>query len=42
MTDYRSIALGIYAVYPSRKFVSPKLRLLIDFLVEAFADPSWD
>jgi DNA-binding transcriptional LysR family regulator len=41
MTDYRSIALGIYAVYPSRKFVSPKLRLLIDFLVEAFADPSW-
>lgn len=42
MPDYHSIELGIYAVYPSRKFVSPKLRLLIDFLVEAFADPSWD
>lgn len=41
MPDYRSIELGIYAVYPSRKFVSPKLRLLIDFLVEAFADPGW-
>jgi DNA-binding transcriptional LysR family regulator len=42
MPNYRSIALGIYAVYPSRKFVSPKLRLLIDYLVEAFSEPSWD
>jgi DNA-binding transcriptional LysR family regulator len=42
MPGYRSIELGIYAVYPSRKFVSPKVRLLIDFLVEAFADPAWD
>jgi hypothetical protein len=24
---YRSFELGIYAVYPSRKFVSPKVRL---------------
>ena len=39
---FRSIELGIYAVYPSRKFVSPKVRLLIDFLVEAFAIPRWD
>ena len=39
---FRSIELGIYAVYPSRKFVSPKVRLLIDFLVEAFAIPMWD
>lgn len=39
---YRSIELGVYAVYASRKFVSPKVRLLIDFLVEAFAHPSWD
>ncbi|MFC5463056.1 LysR family transcriptional regulator [Massilia niabensis] len=42
MPGYRSITLGIYAVYPSRKFVSPKLRLLIDYLVEAFSDPSWE
>jgi DNA-binding transcriptional LysR family regulator len=41
MPGYRSIELGIYAVYPSRKFVSPKVRLLIDFLVEAFARPVW-
>jgi len=42
LPGYRSGELGIHAVYPSRKFVSPKLRLLIDFLVEAFAEPDWD
>lgn len=42
MPGYRSLELGVYAVYPSRKFVSPKVRLLIDFLVEAFADPVWE
>jgi DNA-binding transcriptional LysR family regulator len=41
MPGYHSLELGIYAVYPSRKFVSPKVRLLIDFLVEAFAQPVW-
>jgi DNA-binding transcriptional LysR family regulator len=41
LPDYRSIELGIYVVYPSRKFLSPKVRLLIDFLVEAFAHPTW-
>ncbi|MGJ7916146.1 LysR family transcriptional regulator [Massilia sp. LXY-6] len=42
MPGYRSVELGINAVYPSRKFVSPKVRLLIDFLVEAFARPAWE
>jgi DNA-binding transcriptional LysR family regulator len=42
MPAYRSVELGIHAVYPSRKFVSPKVRLLIDFLVEAFAAPAWE
>jgi DNA-binding transcriptional LysR family regulator len=41
LPGYRSIELGVYAVYASRKFVSPKVRLLIDFLVESFADPPW-
>src|ERR1017187_8186597 len=36
LSQYRSIELGIYAVYPTRKHVTPKVRLLIDFLVEAF------
>lgn len=42
MPAYRSLVLGIHAVYPSRKFVSPKVRLAIDFLVEAFAQPVWE
>jgi DNA-binding transcriptional LysR family regulator len=32
MPDYRSLELGIYAVYPTRKHVSAKVRALIDFL----------
>jgi DNA-binding transcriptional LysR family regulator len=39
--DYRSIDIGIYAVYGSRKHVAPKVRLLIDFLVERFSTPHW-
>ncbi len=34
MPEYRSPELGIYAVYPTRKHVAPKVRALIDFLVE--------
>jgi DNA-binding transcriptional LysR family regulator len=43
MPQFRSIELGIYAVYPTRKHVSPKVRALIDFLAQAFSDrgPSW-
>ena len=41
MPGWRSIALGIHAVYPSRKFLAPKVRALVDFLVEAFAEQAW-
>lgn len=34
MPEYRSPELGIYAVYPTRKHVAPKVRALIDFLAE--------
>jgi len=37
MPGYRSIELGIYAVYPTRKHVLPKVRALIDFLAERFS-----
>lgn len=37
MPEYRSIELGIYAVYPTRKHVSAKVRALIDFLALHFA-----
>ena len=41
MPQYRGLELGIHAIYPTRKHVSPKVRLLIDFLVEAFRVPRW-
>jgi DNA-binding transcriptional LysR family regulator len=41
LPHYRSITMGIHAVYPSRKHVSPKVRLLVDFLVESFRIRRW-
>ena len=41
LPQYRGIELGIYAVYPTRKHVSPKVRLMIDHLVDAFRTPGW-
>jgi len=41
MPGWRSIELSVYAVYPSRKFVSPKVRLMIEFLVDAFRMRAW-
>ncbi len=34
LPEYRSIELGIYAVYPTRKHVAPKVRALVNFLEE--------
>ncbi len=39
MPAYRSVTLGIYALYPTRKFVPPKVRALVEFLAEHFARP---
>lgn len=33
--------LGVHAVYPSRKHLSVKVRVLIDFLTEHFSAPRW-
>ena len=43
MPEYRSIEFGIYAVYPTRKHVSAKVRAMIEFLATHFAEsaPSW-
>ncbi|MDE2296950.1 MAG: LysR family transcriptional regulator, partial [Burkholderiales bacterium] len=42
MPGYRSMELGVYAVYASRKHLSPKVRVLIDFLAEALRVPAWE
>jgi DNA-binding transcriptional LysR family regulator len=41
LPEYRSIELGVYAVYPTRKHLVPKVRVLIDFLVNAFMARAW-
>jgi DNA-binding transcriptional LysR family regulator len=42
LPTWRTMTLGIHAVYPSRKHLPIKTRRLVDFLVEAFAVPEWD
>lgn len=39
---FRSVELGIYAVYPTRKHLPAKVRALIAFLAQRFAKPSWE
>lgn len=41
LPQFRSIELGIYAVYPSRKQLAPKVRRLVDFLASAFEQAAW-
>jgi DNA-binding transcriptional LysR family regulator len=41
LTGWRSLELGIHAVYASRKHLPMKTRRLVDFLVEAFDKPAW-
>lgn len=41
MPECRAIEIDIYAVYPLRKLLPTKVRRIVDFLVEAFREPSW-
>ena len=38
LQDFEPAPIPIYAVYPSRKHLSAKVRLFVDFLLEHFAD----
>jgi DNA-binding transcriptional LysR family regulator len=42
LPGYQSIELGIYAVYPTRKYLAPKVRAFVDFLVEEFEGIDWE
>jgi DNA-binding transcriptional LysR family regulator len=42
LPGYRGPELGIYAVYPTRKFLPLKTRKLVDFLAQACRRPAWD
>lgn len=39
MPHWRAGELGVHAVYPSRRHMPPKVRLMIDFLAEALRAP---
>jgi DNA-binding transcriptional LysR family regulator len=41
MPEFRSLELGIYAIYPTRKHVAPKVRALVEFLTERLAGVRW-
>jgi len=41
LPQYRSLELGVYAVYASRRHVTPKVRVVVDFLVDAFRICPW-
>jgi len=43
LTDYCATEISAYAVFPSRKFLSAKVRTFVDFLAEKFGpEPYWD
>jgi DNA-binding transcriptional LysR family regulator len=43
LTHYRAKELGIYAVYPQRTHVPPKVRAFVDFLAQRFGrKPDWE
>jgi DNA-binding transcriptional LysR family regulator len=41
LPNYRSMELGIYAVYPTRKFLLPKVRALVEYLSGKLGRADW-
>ena len=39
--EFRAVELGVFAVYPTRRYLLPRVRAMVDFLVERFRSPSW-
>ncbi|MGH8610756.1 MAG: LysR substrate-binding domain-containing protein [Gammaproteobacteria bacterium] len=43
LTDYQTLKTSVYAIYPERRYISPKVRACIDFFAQRFGpDPYWD
>lgn len=40
LEDWRTVETTLYAIYPSRQHLAPKIRVFLDFLVEEFARPA--
>jgi DNA-binding transcriptional LysR family regulator len=41
MPEFRATELGVYAVYPTRRYLLPRVRAMVDFLAESFRVPPW-
>lgn len=41
LPDWQLPMMSIYALYPSRKHLSPAVRTLLDFLAQRFASEPW-
>ncbi len=41
MPEFRAVELGVYAVYPTRRYLLPRVRAMVDFLADRFRDPPW-
>ena len=41
LTDTTTAEVGVFAVYPARRQMSARVRALVEFLAEAFADADW-
>lgn len=37
LDDWQTVETTLYAVYPARQHLAPKIRVFLDFLVEEFA-----
>lgn len=42
LPNYAPPAIAAYAVYPANRYLSVKVRLLVDFLAERLTEPAWD
>ena len=43
MPDYSPPQIAIHAVFPSRRYLSAKVRSFVDFMASYFGDnPDWD
>lgn len=41
LTDYAAMEISIYAVYPQRKHLSPKIRAFVEFMTGQIQDPPY-
>jgi DNA-binding transcriptional LysR family regulator len=43
LTNYETLEVSIYVVFPQRHFLAPKVRAFVDFMIEHISDePYWD